>query len=224
LAGTTITAQLTFTTDGVMHYEVTNWNGLSPTETDISAASDSSEHFYGFGEKFNSFDQSGNKVHIMTSDIGGDKNDYSYKSSSWFMSTRGYGLHLDSTAESFFDMRNTAADRYTIQNLFGTLKFNLVAGPKLTDVLSRYTGIVGRPYLPPPWVFGTWVSSDIWRTGGEVRYAVTKHLASGIPISVFVFDSPWEVSYNDFTWNMTQWGTGGTYEGTNYNGFTSVTE
>ena len=224
LAGSTITAQLTFTSDGVMHYEVTNWNGLSPTETDIAAASDSTEHFYGFGEKFNALDQSGNKVHIMSSDIGGDKNDFSYKSSSWFMSNRGYGFHLDSTAESYFDMRNGAADRYVIQNLFGTLKFNVVAGPKLTDVLTRYTGYTGRPYLPPPWVFGTWISSDIWRTGGEVRYAITKYLASGIPSSVFVFDSPWEVSYNDFIWNMTQWGAGGSYEGTNYNGFSSVTD
>ena len=224
LAGTSVTTQLTFTSDGVMHYEVTNWNGLAPTETDISAASDITEHFYGFGEKFNSLDQAGNKVHIMSSDIGGDKNDFSYKSSSWFMSTRGYGFHLDSTAESYFDMRNTSPDRYTVQNLFGKLKLNVVAGPKLTDVLTRYTGYTGRPYLPPPWVFGTWISSDIWRTGGEVRYAVLKHIASGIPASVFVFDSPWEVSYNDFIWNMTQWGAGGTYEGTNYDGFSSVTE
>jgi alpha-D-xyloside xylohydrolase len=222
LAGTTLTAQLTFTTDGVMHYEVTNWNGLAPTQTSIAAASDASEHFYGFGEKFNSLDQAGNKVHMMTSDIGGDKGDFSYKSSPWFISTRGYGFHLDSTAESYFDMRNTATDRYSIQNLFGALKFNVVAGPKLTDVLSRYTGYSGRPYLPPPWVFGTWVSSDIWRTGGEVRYAIEKYIASGIPISVFVFDSPWEVSYNDFTWNMTQFGAGGTYEGVNYSGFSSL--
>lgn len=224
LAGTTITAQLTFTSDGVMHYEVTNWNGLTPTETNISAASESSEHFYGFGEKFNAFDQAGKKVRMMTSDIGGDKGDNSYKSSPWFLSTRGYGFHLDSTAESYFDMRNGAADRYVIQNLFGALKFNVVGGPKLTDALSRYTGYTGRPYLPPPWVFGTWVSSDIWHNGGEVRYAVTKHLSSGIPISVFVFDSPWEIAYNDFTWNMTQWGAGGTYESQFYNGFTSVSD
>ena len=224
VAGTMVTAQITFTSDGVMHYEVTDWNGLAPTETDITAGSDASEHFYGFGEKFNSLDQAGNKVHMMTNDQGGDKNDYSYKSSPWFMSTRGYGFHLDSTAESYFDMRNGAADRYSIQNLLGKLKFNVVAGPKLTDVLTRYTGYTGRPYLPPPWVFGTWVSSDIWHNGGEVRYAVTKYRQSGIPISVFVFDSPWETAYNDFTWNMTQFGLGGTYESQSYSGFASLTE
>ncbi len=224
VGNSSVTSQLTFKSDGVLHYEVTNWNGFSPTETDFSSASDASEHFYGFGEKFNSFDQAGNKVHIMTNDQGGTKGDFTYKSSPWFISTRGYGLHLDSTAESYFDMRNGAADRFTIQNLFGTLKFNLVGGPKLTDVLTRYTGYTGRPYLPPPWVFGTWVSSDIWRTGGEVRYAITKYRTSGIPISVFVFDSPWEVSYNDFIWNMTQFAAGGTYEGVGYNGFNSLGE
>ena len=223
-AGSTITAQLTFTSDGVAHYEVIDWNGFAPSETNVTASSDASEHFYGFGEKFNALDQAGNKVQMMTNDQGGDKNDYSYKSSPWFVSTRGYGFHLDSTAESYFDMRNGAADRYVVQNLFGALKFNVVAGPKLTDVLTRYTGYSGRPYLPPPWVFGTWVSSDIWRTGGEVRYAITKHLQSGIPISVFVFDSPWETAYNDFTWNLSQFSVGGTYESLFYNGFASVTE
>ena len=224
IAGTTVTSQLTFTSDGVLRYAVTDWNGLTPSETHITAASDSNEHFYGFGEKFNALDQAGKKVRMMVADIGGDKNDNSYKCMPWFLSTRGYGLHLDSTAESYFDMRNGAADRYVVQNLFGSLQFNIVGGPKLTDALSRFTGYTGRPYLPPPWVFGTWVSSDIWHNGGEVRYTVLKHLSSGIPISVFVFDSPWEVAYNDFTWNMTQWSTGGTYEGQPYAGFATVNE
>ena len=224
VGSSSVTSQLTFTGDGVLHYVVTNWNGLTPTESDFSGASDATEHFYGFGEKFDALDQAGNKVHIMTNDQGGTKGDFTYKSSSWFMSNHGYGLHLDSTAESYFDMRNSAPDRFSIQNLFGTLQYYLVGGPKLTDVLTRYTGYTGRPYLPPPWVFGTWVSSDIWRTGGEIRYAITKYRASGIPISVFVFDSPWEVSYNDFTWNMAQFGAAGTYEGVNYQGFSSVSD
>ena len=226
LANTVITAQLTFPGDGVMRYEVVDWGGLVPGGADITAASGTNEHFFGFGEKFNTIDQAGNKVHMLTYDYPGSKGDHSYKPVPWFISTNGYGFHLDSTAESWFDMRNSSADRYTVQNLYGALKFNVVSGPKLTDVLTRYTGYTGRPYLPPPWVFGTWISSDIWRTGGEVKYAVTKYLQNGIPASVFVFDSPWEVSYNDFTWNLsgsnTQLGAGGIYESGSYTGFTSV--
>lgn len=222
LDGTDITSRLTFTGDGIARYEVVDWNGITPTQTIISSPSDASEHFYGFGEKFNSVDQAGNRVHMLTFDQAGNKGDYSYKVVPWFLSTRGYGFHLDSEAESWFDMRKTATDRYFIQNLYRTLAFNIVWGPELSTALSRFTGYVGRPPLPPKWAFGTWVSSDIWRTGGEIRYMIDKHIALGIPASVVVFDSPWEVAYNDFYWNTSQWAAGGTYEGTHYPGFASI--
>jgi alpha-D-xyloside xylohydrolase len=221
LSTTSVVARLTFTAEGVMRYEVADWHGLPVEETAIEAASDAREHFYGLGEKFNQLDQAGKLVHILTFDKAGDKQDSSYKVVPWFISTRGYGFHLDSSAESWFDLRAGYHDRLVVTNLFPSLKFNVFYGPKLTDVLSRYTGYVGRPPLPPAWAFAPWLSSDIWQTGGQIRYAVAKYRALGIPGSVFVFDSPWEVGYNDFTWNMTQFGAGGTYEGTNYSGFNS---
>ncbi|PWU14632.1 MAG: hypothetical protein C5B50_16990 [Verrucomicrobia bacterium] len=224
LSTTSVVSHLTFQADGVMRYEVINWGYLPIDSTSISAASDATEHFYGFGEKFNSFDQAGNLVHMLTFDQPGAKGDSSYKVVPWFISTKGYGFHLDSSAEGWFDMRSGYADRYVVTNLFSTLKFNVVYGPQLTNVLSRYTGYTGRPALPPPWAFGPWLSSDVWQTGGQVRYAVSKYRQLGIPGSVFVFDSPWETAYNDFNWNMAQFGVGGTYEGNNYTGFGSLSE
>ncbi|MGZ5016898.1 MAG: glycoside hydrolase family 31 protein [Methylobacter sp.] len=224
LGAALITGRLTFLHQGVMRYEVVDWGGVVPIATAIAAPSDSHEHFYGFGEKFNSFDQSGKNVRIMTFDDPGIKNDHSYKVSPWFVSTRGYGLHLDSSAESVFDMRAAAPDRYVITHLFPTLRFNVVYGPKLTDILSRYTGYTGRPPLPPPWTFGPWISSDIWRSGGEVRYAVTQFRKRGLPASAFVFDSPWETAYNDFNFNMTQFGKDATIDGMHFPGFASLAE
>ncbi|BDI28933.1 alpha-xylosidase [Capsulimonas corticalis] len=219
-----ITAHLTFPHDGVMRYEVVDWRGLAPTQVTLTAFSDAGEHFYGFGEKFNAFDQSGDTVDILTFDNPGNKGDHSYKVSPWFVSTRGYGFHWDSSAESRFDMRAGAADRYVITSRFPQLQFNVVYGPKLTDVLTRYTGYAGRPPLSPPWSFGVWISSDIWRSGGEVRYAVTKFRQQNIPVSGFVFDSPWEVAYNDFTFNQAQFAQGGTFEGVNFAGFATTKE
>jgi alpha-D-xyloside xylohydrolase len=229
LGGTNVTSRLTFPTDGVMRYEVVDFGGLKPDQTSIAAASDGNEHFYGFGEKFNALDQSGNVVDVLTFDHPGNKGDRSYKVAPWFISTRGYGLHLDSTAQSTFDMRAAAAGRYTVTNHVGTLTLNVVYGPALSDVLSRYTGLTGRPTLPPPWAFGPWISSDIWRDGGEVNYAVTKFRQRGIPVSAFVFDSPWEVAYNDFKFNIgdpdkTQFGHPGTFEGTAFPGFANLTD
>jgi alpha-D-xyloside xylohydrolase len=219
----TISSRLTFPASGVLCYEVIDWEGLTPTEVTIAGAAESDEHYYGFGEKFNAFDQAGLEVKIVTFDEPGNKGDRSYKPSSWFISTRGYGFHLDSTAESVFNMRRADPDRYQVTNKFSAFKFNVVFGPQLTTVLTRFMELVGKPYLPPSWVFGPWISSDIWRNGGEVRYAVTKWRAEGIPASVFVFDSPWETAYNDFKFNMTQFGNGGTFEGKHFAGFPSLT-
>ncbi len=220
----TITAQLRFTAEGVLHYEVTDWGGSAPTETQIAAASTSDEHFYGFGEKFDGLDQAGKSVHILTSDHPGAKGDNSYAVAPWFISSHGYGFQLDSTAEAQLDMRDTAPDRFTAHLSFGKLAINLVGGPAPRDVLTRYTGYAGRPALPPAWAFGPWISSDVWHNGGEVRYVVTKELQLGIPASVFVFDSPWELAYNDFQWNMTQFSAGGTFEGQAYAGFSSAAD
>jgi alpha-D-xyloside xylohydrolase len=219
-----ITSRLTFVHDGVMRYEVVDWMAANPVATAITAPSDGQEHFYGFGEKFNAVDQAGKSVRILTFDDPGTKGDHSYKVAPWFISTRGYGFHLDSSAESVFDMRVGAPNRYVVINLFGSLRFNVVYGPGLSDVLTRYTAYSGRPLLPPPWAFGPWISSDIWRSGGEVRYAVTQFRNRGIPASAFVFDSPWEVAYNDFRFNMVQFGKDATIDGVHYKGFASLIE
>ena len=100
--GAVVTTRLTFPHEGVMRYEVTDWGGIVPLATAVAAPSDNQEHFYGFGEKFDAFDQAGNKVHILTFDDPGVKKEHAYKVSPWFISTRGYGLHLDSSAESLF--------------------------------------------------------------------------------------------------------------------------
>ncbi len=224
LATTSVVARLTFLVDGVLRYEVVDWDGLPVTETSLAAASDASERFYGFGEKFNEFDQSGKKTRIITDDPPGTKGDKSYKVAPWFISTKGYGFHLDSSAESWFDLRASWSDRYVVSNQFPSLKFNVVAGPKLTDVLTRYTSYTGRPAMSPPWAFAPWMSTDIWRDGGEIRYLVTKYRERGLPGSVIVFDSPWQRGYNDFIWNTNQFAAGGTYESQFWPGFATIGE
>jgi alpha-D-xyloside xylohydrolase len=224
LGAALITARLTFPHDGVMRYEVVDWADSRPIATALALGCGRDEHFYGFGERFVTFDQSGRSLHTLTFDDPGVKTDHAYKVAPWFVSTSGYGFHLDSAAESRFDMRTAASDRSVVANFLPTLAFQLVYGPRLTDVLARFTLYAGRPPLPPPFAFGPWISSDIWRNGGEVRYAVTQFRRRGIPVSAFVFDSPWEVAYNDFRFNMTQFGRDATIDGEHHAGFASLSE
>lgn len=224
LGATQVRARLTFPLTGIMRYEVVDWGGDAPSRLVISSESDEDEHFYAFGEKFNQLDQTGKVVDIRVFDAPGDKGDHSYKVAPWFISTRGYGFHLDSTARSTFDMRTTMNGRYRVSAEASNLRLNIVYGPKMPDVLMRYTEMTGRPPLPPPWVFGHWISSDQWRSGGEVRYAVSRFRLRGIPSSIFVFDSPWETAYNDFQFNQAQFVAGDQFEGQSFTGFTNPVE
>jgi hypothetical protein len=167
LDGKRVVARLSAPHPEVLRYEVIDWGGGVPEQTSLTVFSPADENFYGFGERFDSLNQTGRLIHTLAVDAFGAKGDRSYAVAPWFMSTRGYGFHLDSSAESTFDMRASADDRYVVTSLNHTLRFNLVGGPNLVDVLQRYTGYSGRPSLPPPWVFGPWMSSDVWRTGGE---------------------------------------------------------
>ena len=224
LGGATITALLSFPHEGVLRYEVTNWGGPAPQTTAIALLANADEHVYGFGERFITFDGAERTFRTLTFDEPGRKTDHAYKVAPWFVSTRGYGFHLLSALESTFDMRGAAKGRFVVTNPSAALAFQLVYGPRLPDVLSRFSAYAGRPPLPPPFTFGPWISSDIWRSGGEVRYAVTGFRKRGIPVSAFVFDSPWEVAYNDFRFNMAQFGRDATIDGEHFPGFASVSE
>jgi alpha-D-xyloside xylohydrolase len=224
MGAATARVRLSWPREGVLRYEVLDWGGPAPARTAVTRLATAGEHFYGLGEKFNALDQRGKKVRTLTFDNPGTKGDHSYEVAPWFVSTRGYGFHLDSTAESTFDLCQATPDRCAVLNPAAALRFHVVYGPRLTDVVSRYTGLTGRPPLPPPWAFGPWISSDVWRNGGEVRYAVTTFRGRGLPASAIVFDSPWETAYNDFHFNLTQFGQGGTFEGRHFAGFASVVE
>ena len=222
-----VRTRLTSPFTGVVRYEVVDWGGETPSRVVLASESDPDEHFYGFGEKFNSLDQAGNVIDMRVFDAPGNKGDNSYKVVPWFLSSRGYGVHVDGPGRSTFDMRTALLGRYRISAEATGVRFDIVFGPRLTDVLTRYTAIVGRPPLPPPWVFGHWISSDEWRSGGEVRYAVSLFRERGIPSSIFVFDSPWEVAYNDFRFNQQQFAapeSGPHVENRDVPGFASIEE
>src|SRR5262249_52252395 len=130
-SGHTAATRLSFEAEAVLRYEVTDWKGQKSSETAIDGVSSVGEHFYGFGEKFDRLDQGGKTVHNLTFDQPGNKGDRSYKVAPWFISTRGYGFHLDSSTESSFTMPTPQGGRFSVVNPSPSLAFELVYGPRL---------------------------------------------------------------------------------------------
>ena len=69
LGGVMATTRITFLAEGVMRFEVRDWGGPTPKSASITGLSEKSEHFIGFGERFNKLDQAGRVVKMQAYEV-----------------------------------------------------------------------------------------------------------------------------------------------------------
>ena len=117
------------------------------------------EHFYGFGEKFTDFDKRGQRLEMWNYDAYGVHHEQAYKNVPFYVSSRGYGVFVDSVRRVNFDMAHSNHAAVQIVAPDSVLDYYVIAGPDLHDVIRRYANLVSHPILPPKWSLGTWMSS-----------------------------------------------------------------
>lgn len=78
----------------------------------------------------------------------------SYVPIPFLMSTRGWGLFVNTTWRHAFDVGSENPCRLRFWAPQGELDYYLILGSSLPDLLDRYTEIVGKPALLPLWAYG----------------------------------------------------------------------
>jgi alpha-glucosidase (family GH31 glycosyl hydrolase) len=183
-----------------------------------------SERFYGFGERYDYFDQRGRDVWIYAvndylSQRGDDK---TYLAVPFFVNSGGYGVYIATTALSIFNVDTygsasslrdmsyganlssaevsgmlgfTAA---TSAGLNSTLEYHFFAG-KPKSVLDRFTSVTARPRLPPKWAFGLWMSAHGWNTQQLVSQTLDTAEELSIPATVLVLEQ-WSDEATFYVW------------------------
>ncbi len=168
------------------------------------------DHFYGFGERYDYFDQRGRDVSTYIYNEYGDQaaTDRTYYASPFFLCSAGYGIYVASTATSVFNVGTFRSDLlgFTVPT-FGEsnprLEYVFFAGQPKT-VLDRYTALTGRPALPPKWAFGLWISANEWHTQGQVTDNLNAADANQIPITVLVLEQ-WSDEATVYVWHGAQY-------------------
>ncbi|MBU2649922.1 MAG: DUF5110 domain-containing protein [Bacteroidetes bacterium] len=104
------------------------------------------EYFYGCGMQNGSFSHRDRKVRISKEishwDDGAVPNPVPF-----YMSTAGYGAFRNTFAKGEYDFLETTGTSHDEQR-FDCFYFY---GPSLKEILNGYTGLTGRPVLPPRW-------------------------------------------------------------------------
>ncbi|MGE5675723.1 MAG: TIM-barrel domain-containing protein [Mycobacterium leprae] len=163
------------------------------------------EHFFGFGEKFNAVDQRGRLVDLYVRN--GASGDETYKPIPFWMSTAGYGCALVTERRAWVAAAHPLEPDAVVATVEGAeLEAVLFTGGSLKELLTAYTGWVGRPPCPEPWVFGPWKSRD-WRVedGASVRVDLERQRELGLAATVKLIDAGWTTEPNNFIWDRVKY-------------------
>ena len=152
------------------------------------------EQFTGFGDQTRDRVQHrGHRARMWGRNVN------SYCPIPFFMSSKGYGLFVNSTWRHVFDMGATSDDWFGFAGQAGQLDYFFIHGPDSDAILDGYTQITGRPYVPPLWSFGLWY---ICHTHADARAMLDECLMfrdRGIPCDVVGLEPGWMKTNYDFS-------------------------
>jgi alpha-D-xyloside xylohydrolase len=162
------------------------------------------EAFGGFGESFTPVNKRGQRPLMWNFDAFGAESQRAYKNVPFYLSSRGYGLLVDSGSPVEFDVCQSTHSDVQIIVPDDLLDYYVIAGPAPADVLARFGRLTGKPELPPKWAFGTWISSGFFRDSQErVLERAATIRERGIPCDVLHLDTYWQVGdhWSDMRWD-----------------------
>jgi alpha-D-xyloside xylohydrolase len=165
------------------------------------------ECIYGLGERFTAFVKNGQVVDMWNED-GGTCSELAYKNVPFYISNKGYGVFVAHPEKVSFEIGSEVVTRAQFSVPGEYLEYYIIGGPQPKDVLRKYTGLTGRPSLPPAWSFGLWLTTSFTTSYDEttVNSFVDGMRNRNVPLHVFHFDCFWMKEYQlcDFEWDSDQ--------------------
>lgn len=165
---------------------------------------DIGECIYGFGEKFTPFVKNGQVVETWNND-GGTCSDQSYKNIPFYISSKSYGIFVNSSDKVSFEVNSDTVSKVTFTLPGEQLEYFVIGGNNLEHVLENYTTLTGKPALPPAYSFGLWLSTSFTTSYDEetVNSFIDGMAERKIPLQVFHFDCFWMKEYEwcNFEWD-----------------------
>lgn len=182
-----------------------SWCG---SEFRIWKAMPEEEHYLGFGLKAGRAQKKFTHMAMWNSDIPGYRADTDplYQSIPFFYGVRrgtAYGIYLDNSFRSSFDMGKGTRDSYSFGAEGGPAAYYFILGPRPADVLSRYADLTGRMNMPPLWALGYQQCRWSYPTEERVRAVARGFRTHRIPCDVLYLDIDYMDGYRVFTWNKT---------------------
>ena len=143
--------------------------------------------YFGLGERFLQSSLAGVNLEVRPQDRYGEPgHNWTYVAIPLIYSPTGAGLYADTAFHTEFRI-NPADSSFDLKLAKTPVTFYLFADATPKEVLGAYTGITGRPGIPPAWTFGPWITALGGK--GPVLNAARRIRDEGMPASaLWVFD------------------------------------
>lgn len=138
--------------------------------------------------------------------------------SPFFISSRRYAMYVEGSWPGEYDIGKSRADEMRVSWETDPKKgFScyFIFGDSYDQILDKYTGLIGRPFLPPKWAFTPWRWRDQHAIGkpalldgvlvnAQLAEDVLMYEKLGIPAGVYMIDRPWaqgKMGYGNLTFD-----------------------
>ena len=154
---------------------------------------DPEERLYGFGEKFFAHDKRGHTLVSWNKDAYGVESERAYKNIPFFLSTRGYGILINSTACIKHAVGDPDVSRatYMVEIEDTEMDYFVIVNSSFKSILRRSHDLTGEAAVPPQWAFGLWMSRCYFHNRQTAEEVAQKLRTLDIPTDVLVFDGYW---------------------------------
>ena len=172
----------------------------------MSRVIQSKEHYYGLGDVPGHKNLRGQRRMLWGSDVYGydEKTDPLYKSIPFFIGQHhesSYGIFFDNTFRSSFDFGRERPSVTSFWAQGGEMNFYFIHGPSVPEVVESYSGLTGKPELPPLWALGFHQCKWSYKSETEVLKIANGFKSRAIPCDAIYVDIDYMDGFRCFTWN-----------------------
>ena len=170
------------------------------------------ECIYGLGEMPGPIARNGGSFETWNEDAGINSG-RAAKTAPFFVSSRGYGVLVNSTGRVSYEIANDCTTDTTPEGITARTQFSLsgesmeyifIGGASVKHVMDIYSELIGRCALPPAWSFGSWIGTPVNEEYDEetILDLLEKIKAMNMPLSVIHFGPFW---MKGFEWTSLLW-------------------
>ncbi len=164
------------------------------------------EHVIGLGEKAFELDRRRAKYLLYNTDAGTYKKfqDPLYINIPFMITVNNNiakGYFVNSASKVSFDIGFEDYNKIKIVIPERAVEVYVFDGPKIEDVIERFTNLTGKPYLPPYWSFGYMISRYSYFPQERIIELVDSLTSEGFKVTGVFLDIDYMDSYKIFTWS-----------------------